>query len=226
MKAKERKFARKLRRTGWSVRAIAQRTGCSKSSISTWVQDIPLTSQQIAQLKSNQDRGRAKAANHPNSPKQVWSKIRSDIMQSAAKEISSTLSPYALKIVGTMLYWAEGYKLGNNIVNFSNSDPTLICLMMCYFRNVCKVPESKFRGAIHIHPHLNKEVALRYWSKISGIPLEQFHKVQTGVSRASKGKRDTLPLGTFNIVISDTRLKSRIKGWINGSKKWADSSVG
>ncbi|MBU4140375.1 MAG: helix-turn-helix domain-containing protein, partial [Candidatus Omnitrophica bacterium] len=37
MKAKERKLARELRRSGWSVRAIAKQVRCSKSSISKWV---------------------------------------------------------------------------------------------------------------------------------------------------------------------------------------------
>ena len=220
MKAEARKFARKFRRSGHSVREIAKQTRCSKSSISKWVRDIPLTSEQIKKLKSNQDKGRAKAANHPNSPKNVWAKIRSNITKSAAGEISSKCSLDTLKVVGSSLYWAEGYKSGLNMVNFCNSDPCMIRLMMDFFKKVCKVPIAKFRGAVHIHPHLDREKAVKFWSKISGIPIKQFHKTQIAVSKASKNKRDTLPLGTFRIVISDTRLKSRIKGWIKGIEKW------
>lgn len=222
MKARERKFARKLRRSGYSVREIAKLTGCSKSSISKWVRDIPLTSSQIKRLKSNQDKGRAKAAQHPNSPKYVWAKIRSSITKSAAEEIPSKYSLNILKIVGSSLYWAEGYKTGLNVVHFSNSNPYMIRLMMEFFKKVCKVPIMKFRGAIHIHPHQDKEKAKRFWSKVSGIPPRQFHKTQVSVSKASKNKRDTLPLGTFAIFICDTRLQSRIKGWIKGIERWID----
>ena len=230
MKAKERKRARKFRRSGWSVRAIAKQIGCSKSSISKWVRDIPLTTEQIARLKSNQDKGRAKAANHPNSPKHVWAKMRNDIKKSASEEISLNYSLYILKIVGSALYWAEGSNSEINMVSFSNSDPYMIGLIMQFFKKVCKVPISKLRGVVHIHPHLDREKARRFWSRISGIPLKQFHKTQIAISRASKNKRDTLPLGTFKIVISDTRLKSKIRGWIEGIKRWvnirADSSAG
>ncbi len=230
MKAKERKLARKLRKFGWSIRAIAKRINCSKSSISDWVSDIPLTAEQIEKLKSNQDKGRAKAANHPNSPKQVQAKIRKDTMNSAAKEIPSKYSRAVLKVVGSALYWGEGAKVGNNSVIFSNSDPYMVGLMMEFFKDICKVHDSKFRGGVQIHPHLDKERAERFWSQISGIPIKQFHKTHLAVSRASKNKRDTLPLGTFKIVISDTRLQSRIKGWIEGMKKWSNrralSSVG
>ncbi|MFH1413589.1 MAG: helix-turn-helix domain-containing protein [Candidatus Omnitrophota bacterium] len=51
MKAEKIREAKELRRRGWSVRAIAQRIHCSKSSVSIWVRGIPLTTQQIERLK-------------------------------------------------------------------------------------------------------------------------------------------------------------------------------
>lgn len=226
MKAKEQKRARKLRSKGFSVREITIKTGCAKSSISKWVRNIPLTIIQIERLKSNQDRGRAKAAQHFNSPKQKWQRIRDDIINQTSKEIVTSCLKANLKIIGAILYWAEGYKATRNMVSFSNSDPAMIKVMMQFFKKVCKVPNIKFRGVVHIHPHLDKNKAEKFWSETSGIPLKQFHKTQTAVSKASKQKKDTLPLGTFNIVISDTCLRAKIEGWLNGISKWAVSSVG
>ena len=65
MKAKERKFARKLRSLGWPLRAISKHVRCSKSAVSGWIADIKLTKEQIEKLRSNQDKARAKAATHP-----------------------------------------------------------------------------------------------------------------------------------------------------------------
>lgn len=230
MRAKERKKARELRKQGLSVREIAKKIKCAKGSVSEWVRDIPLTPEQIERLKSNQDKGRAKAANHPNSPKQAWARIRNDIITDAAREIPLRCPSLTLKLLGAALYWAEGYKAGVNMVNFSNSDPAMVSLMMKFFRLVCRVPENKFHGIIHIHPHLNIKKAEKFWSKVSGIPFKQFHKTQYGISRASQHKRDTLPLGTFRIVICDARLQSKIKGWIQGIEKstdvWAVGAIG
>lgn len=220
MRAAERKEARRLRRQGWSVRSIAKQINCAKSSISVWVRDIPLTPRQIERLKSKQDKARAKAADHPNSPKNVWACIRHDCAMQGVREIPSRCSLTTLKWIGAALYWAEGYKISRNMINFSNSDPRMVALMMKFFRRVCGVPERKFRGTVHIHPHLDKERAERFWSGISGIPRNQFHKAQFGISRASKHKRDTLPLGTFRIVICDARLLWKIKGWIRGIERW------
>lgn len=222
MRAIERKKARELRAQGLSVREIAERIRCAKSSISEWVRDISLTPKQIERLELKQDRARAKAANHPNSPKQKWARIRSNIIDSSKKEIPPKYSLSTLKLIGSALYWAEGYKASVNMINFSNSDPNMIVVMMHFFRRVCKVPENKFRGMVHIHSHLDKEKAKKFWSIVSGIPIKQFHKTQFGISRASKHKRDTLPLGTFRIVICDTCLLSKIKGWIKGIEKWID----
>ncbi len=226
MKAKERKKARALRLQGCSVRAIAQKINCSKSSISTWVRDISLTPKQIEQLRSAQDRGRAKAANHPNSSKFRWARIRQQAICNAKKEIPASFSLNNLKLIGAALYWAEGYTASRNLFIFANSDANMIRLMMFFLKKICKVSPKKLRGGVNIHPHLDILVAQKYWSRISRIPLSQFHRPLLAVSKASKQKRDTLPYGTFRIIVSDVYLCSRIKGYIEGLKSWAISSVG
>ncbi len=226
MKTIEREKARALRRQGLSVRSIAKKINCSKSSISAWVRDIPLTDEQIDKLKSAQDKGRARAANHFNSSKLKWARIRQQAIDLAKKDIPPGCSLNNLKLIGAALYWAEGYTASRNLFVFANTDPCMIKLMMQFLRKVCNVPFNKLRGRVNIHPTLDIESAQRYWSKISGIPLRQFHKPLLAVSIASKQKRKTLPYGTYRIVISDVMLCSRIKGWIEGLKNWAISSVG
>lgn len=229
MKIKEKKLARKLRLKGWSLRAIAAGIKCSKSVVSRWISDIKLTDKQIERLKSNQDKGRARAAKHPNSSRQKWERIRNGIKVESQKDIPGRYSNKLLRMVGAALYWAEGYNAHRAAIIFANTDPDMIKLMMLFFRQVCKVPEPKFRGKVAIHPHLAVRKAEVYWSKISGIPLRQFNKPLLAVSRASKGKRDKLPFGTFSILIGDVYTCSKIKGWIIGLGSWskrADSSVG
>lgn len=226
MKAQERERARALRRQGWSVRSIAKEISCSKSSISVWVRDIPLTKEQINNLKSSQDRARAKAADHPNSSRNKWQQFRQEIISKSKKDIPNNCSLEMLRHVGAALYWAEGYTASRASFVFANVDPAMIKLMLRFLKEACGVKKNKLRGRVNIHPHLNIKAAEIYWSKQSGIPLKQFHKPLLAVSRASKHKRKTLPYGTFRVVISDVVLCSKIKGWIEGLKNWAVSSVG
>ncbi|MBN2097822.1 MAG: hypothetical protein JW714_05045 [Candidatus Omnitrophica bacterium] len=226
MKAKEKKLARKLRRAGWSVRTIAKQIACSKSSISTWVRDIPLTTEQIKRLKSNQDKARAKAAQHPNSPKQKWLRIRTEIAEKSSREIPIKFSKLDLKILGTALYWAEGYNASRHVFLFANSNPNMIKIMMKFLKDICRVPKEKVKGRINIHPHLDLEKAERFWLRVTKISKNNLNKPLLAVSKASKQKRDSLPLGTFNIIVCDVVLASRIKGWIKGLAKWAVGAAG
>ena len=226
MKIKEREQSRLLRKKGWSLNAISKEVGCSKGTISLWIRDIPLTRFQIANLKSAQDKGRAKAANHPNSSKSKWNKIRTEIENQKQAEIPLKPTNADLKMVCAALYWAEGYKKGNALFVFANSDPDMIQLMVKFLVDVCKVPVEKLRGRVNIAPDLDVKDAEKYWSRISHIPTSQFHKPLLAVSKSSKQRRKTLPFGTFRVIISSVYFCSEFRGWINGLKLWTSSSVG
>src|SRR5205085_871476 len=130
----------------------------------------------IAKFTSNRQRARAIGAAHPNAPKQVWQRRREQMICAASQEIGE-LDLESLRLIGAALYWAEGGK-DRNTVYFTNTDPAMVRLMMLFLRKVCCVPEHKFRGIIHIHPHMDAIAALRFWSEQSDIPIKQFYKTQ------------------------------------------------
>jgi len=47
---------------------------------------------------------------------------------------------------------------------------------MRWLRDFCGFPEDKFIGAIWIHDDLNVKAAIRFWSRLTGIPECQFQK--------------------------------------------------
>jgi len=117
--------------------------------------------------------------------------------------------------MGVMLYWAEGGKT-QRLVRFSNGDPEMIKIMMTFFRQVCNVPEHKFRGYIHIHPHLDHKNAEKYWSTITEIPLKQFFKTYRRPNKSSQNKKDSLPYGVLDVYVLDASLFLKITGWAKG----------
>ncbi len=214
MKLEEKILARKLRVEGFSLNEIITKTGFAKGSVSIWVRDIELTKEQKSRLSAKGfnreaiEQRRTTRLTRENARRQI-------IIDSAIKEIGG-ISEETLKFIGIALYWAEGGKTKRGLVRLSNGDPKIIRVAMEFFRRICKVPESKFRGYIHIHPHLSVKSAESYWSSVSGIPLLQFYKTYSKINRSSQNKRDTLPFGTFDITICDTQLFLKIKGWIEG----------
>lgn len=214
MKYAEKQQSIKMRKEGKSIKEIARILHVSKASVSVWVRNVQLSEKVISKLKQRGtsadivERRRLTRLSNEDT-------IRAKQIQDASEEVFN-LSKKELFIIGVMLYWAEGGKTKRGLVRVANSDPKIIQIMMKFFRIICEVPESKFRGHIHIHSHMAKEKAEVFWSEISGIPVSQFFKTYSKPSKASLGKKDSIPFGTFEICICDTRLFLRIKGWMNG----------
>ena len=213
MKYSEKQLARKLRKKGYSIKDIAKRLGVSKSSVSVWVRDISLTPEQVNYLAASphtltaiEKRRVARLVNEERKRNLITLKAKKEIISVTHKE---------LWLMGIMLYWAEGGKT-QRTVRFSNGDPEMIKIMMRFFRNVCHVPEKKFRGYIHIHPHLDPKRAEAYWSTVSGIPLDKFFKTYQKPNASSQNKKDTLPYGVMDIYVLDTKLFLKIVGWSQG----------
>ena len=217
MKIKEKLVTRRLRKQGFSLNEIREKTGFTKSSISLWVRDVELNESQKKELSKKgytnkliEKRRTTRLINEDNR--------RQVIIDGAAKEIDN-ISEKELWLIGVSLYWGEGAKTLRSGLHFSNSNPDMIRVIMEFFRRICLVPENKFRGNIHIHQHLDCKKAEKYWSSISGIPLNQFYKAYRKPSKSSQSKKDNLPFGTFDIYVCNTKLFLKIKGWIEGVHK-------
>ena len=137
---------------------------------------------------------------------------------------------YELLLIGTALYWAEGYKrsrikqgreLTSHAVSLTNSDPNLVRIFLAFLRRVCAVRDDKIRANLRIYKHQNASSLMDFWSKVTEIQKAGFGKIYLGVSKSSKGQRpfNRLPYGTIQIRIYDTQLFHRIMGWIAGIKR-------
>ena len=201
---------------GKSINQIVEETGFSKASVSLWVRDITLSDQQKRQILKN---GRSVGSIEKRRVSRLVNenKKRQRIIGEAKRDFH-TISIDQLKLIGAILYLGEGGKTRQGIVRIANSDPFVIKIMMNFFRNVCNVPEGKFRLAVHTFAHADVNKTEEYWSNITKVPRSQFHKTYIKPSSASLHKRDTLPFGTVDIYVCDTKLFLTIMGWIDKIK--------
>ncbi|HEY4513640.1 MAG TPA: hypothetical protein VJH06_03985 [Candidatus Paceibacterota bacterium] len=217
MKIEEKEKARTLRKRGYSINQIVKEAGFSKASVSLWVRDIILTKEQKKGLSG---RGRSVESIERRRINRLFNeKAKRQITIDNAKKDYSNISLEELKLIGIILYLGEGGKTERGTARVSNSDPEVIKIMMRFFREICNVPEEKFRGNVHTFAYADVEKTEKYWAKISGIPKKQFHKTYIKPSSASLQKRFTLPYGTFSINVCDTKLFLTIQGWIERIKE-------
>jgi len=181
------------------------------------VRDIVLTE---AQKKNISEHGRSVESIERRRIVRLFNEqAKRQVIFDKAKEDYNSISLEELKLIGIVLYLGEGGKTERGTARLSNADPAVIKIMMRFFREVCGVQEGKFRGNVHTFAHADVEKTEKYWSKVTGIPRNQFQKTYIKASSASLKKRYTLPYGTFSINVSDTQLFLIIMGWIEKIKE-------
>lgn len=205
----------KLRLLGKSYNEIVDVVGVSKGTLSYWFKNNNKLDKIKTQNISKAKKQWALNITKYNKERSKRCRLKWETDQLSAKKDIKTINNKELLILGTALYWAEGYKRGNWNVIFCNSDPNMNKIMMKYFTTICKVSKSKIKAQIHIHNDNDYPQALSYWSKTLSLPKQQFQRPLTLLSKSSKGKMPhRLPYGTLRIRINDVELLNKIKGWI------------
>lgn len=122
-----------------------------------------------------------------------------------------------LKMAGTMLYWAEGYKnLSKNIrggtIDLANSDPKMIAVFLQFLRKICGIKEDKLRVQLYCYSNQNTDFLKKYWSELTKIPINQFIKpyIREDFKEEKIGK---MRHGLVHIRYSDKKLFLQIKKW-------------
>lgn len=206
MKSAEKQRALSLRAQGLSYNDILKEVGVSKSTISLWLRDIPLSDNQIANLANKFRAGREKFSRSMHSTRDArWAAYHRE-----AENEYAVLSQDPQFMFGLALYIGEGSKTKQNDLCLTNCDPRVIQKAIAFFLSI-GVPYSSLRCGLHLHPGLCVEAAEYHWRNIAGLPASQFHKTTPFISRASAGKKGNLQMfGTCQLYASHTKTRQKL----------------
>lgn len=184
-----------LRKKGWSYNDIKNRLNVSKSTLSHWLRDIPYNPNETVLKRIAQGTANSNATRYENKAKSIADGRK------FGKDAVAKLTERDLFMLGLGLYIGEGSKLYENI-EIINANPEVIKLSVKWFTDIFKVPPQNFKLSIHLYPDTSQQEALKFWSKVSGIPIKQFGKTQVDSrENKSKMKKRKLPHGTANLKI-------------------------
>ncbi|MFF1514896.1 hypothetical protein [Streptomyces sp. NPDC058305] len=220
--------ARELRLQGWTYDRIQLELGCSKSSISLWVRDLPTPERR----KRTREEASAIAKRGWEVTMRLRDEERRRTKEAAAAEIGA-LSDRELFLLGVGLYWAEGSKtkphLTQERVTFINSDPRMIEVYLAWLRLLGVTPD-RLRLHVHIHETGDVEGAERFWTELVGTDATALgktylkrHKPKTNRKNLGQDYRGCLVIR----VLGSAELYRRIEGWWYGivlSAREADPS--
>ncbi|MFF5286786.1 hypothetical protein [Streptomyces sp. NPDC013171] len=165
--------ARELRLQGWTYDRIQVELGCSKSSISLWVRDLPKPERKRTHEEASEI---ARRGWEPTMRRREEN--RRSVKRAAAEEIGA-MSERELFLLGVGLYWAEGTKdkphARRERVTFVNSDPGMIRVFTAWLDLLGVEPERR-RYYVMIHETADTGSAERYWGDLVGVAPSEFGK--------------------------------------------------
>lgn len=198
MKKNFKEIAINMRRAGYSYALIRRSVPVSKSTLTVWLRDIPYQPNGIVQ---NRIMGAAQNIF-------LWQQERKrksiDRARKFAKETLGSLSKRDLLLFGLGVYVGEGSKT-QGVPKIVNSDPEVICLAVLWFNRVFGVPMENFSVSVHIYPDDNERNTVVFWSKKTGIPMNQFGKTQVDTRVKKTKKRGMLRHGTAHVRVRAAR---------------------
>lgn len=219
--------ALKARIAGKSYNEIRDSLGVPKSTLSSWFKQVVLSDKARERLDSRMRSEGSKRLIILNKLQTHRAEQRAHEAHVSAKKKIPVLTERDLLIIGTVLYWAEGYKRlkvkdgkerMSHTISFVNADPAMVKAFLRFLREVLEVSPDEIHLTMRLYPHIGEEAARSFWMNVTGLPSARFHKTTNMISIASKGKRpyNRLPYGTLQVAVYDTAKFHHLLGLIEG----------
>lgn len=205
-----------LRKEGYSYNYIINQLPVSKSTLSEWLRDIDFVpNKHTIEIIGN---ARVAAGNYKH-------KLKIESLNNArtqAKHDIGILSGRDIMMLGLGVYIGEGGKT-MGLTRIINSDPKIIKLAIKWLAVSFGAEIKHLKIRLYLYPDNNEKDSIKYWSKQTGVPVNQFFKStidrRTDKKLSNKGK---LPHGTAHMSVKSlgnkdfgVYLHRRITAWID-----------
>ncbi|MFJ5722180.1 hypothetical protein [Streptomyces sp. NPDC093149] len=212
-----REKARELRRQGMTYDRIQVELGCSKSSISLWVRDLP----RPVRTRTPAEQARLAARlrwEHEMALRDAERQRTKD----AAKDEVGTMTDRELFLAGVALYWAEGTKDKpydrRETVTFVNSDAGVIQVYLAWL-SLLGIEPGRLRFRLSIHETAGVRDAERFWAELIGVDASTFQRATLKKHNPKTVRKNTGDSyrGCLIVRVSQgAELYRRIEGWWYG----------
>lgn len=204
---RDREKAIVLRKQGESYSQIKKSLGISKSTLSYWLRDYPLSKQRIRELRDwNEQR--------IERYRETMRKKKEERLRECYKKQKKLIFPFSsreLFISGLFLYWGEGGKKREAMLGISNTDPAVIKFFIFWCAHSLGVPRNKFRIYLHLYTDMDIDDEINYWSELLKLPRSQFGEPYIKKNSSLRiNHKGAFGHGTCNVSIGNARLAERI----------------
>ncbi len=198
--------ALKLRKEGMSYSQIKQKIGVSKSTLSGWLKEYPLSKERILELTSKSERRIEKY-------RETMRRKREERLQ-IVYEKEKKILPFDTReilIFGLGLYWGEGAKARGASLSMSNTDPSLIKFFIFWLIKSFSIAKENLKVNLQLYKDMDVEKEIYFWQNVLGLSRKQFNKpyIKESPLKAINHKGG-FGHGTCNVYIGSVNLSERV----------------
>lgn len=166
----DKETARTLRKQGMSYSEIRERLDVSKSTLSVWLRDMPLSEKRINELRARAPRRIERFRATMKAKKDAR---RTEVFSKVAKDIEDSTNTSF--VAGFYLYWGEGTKTAEYTVSLTNSDPSMMQAFIQWL-DLLGVDRTRLKVKLHLYIDQNEEQVKKKWAVALTIPLRNFNR--------------------------------------------------
>jgi len=195
-----------------SYSEIKDKLGVSKSTLSYWLKDYPLSDNRVLELRQKGwKKGEASREKYRNTMREKKETKRIVVYEQERKRLCS-LSDETLYVAGLMLYSAEGGKKDMYRITLANTDPAIILFFVKWLDMFFGIESEKLRFQLHLYENMNISKEEKFWENTLGnIKKSQFYKTQIrSLKKGSFTYEGSHGHGTCSIFVSNRDKKVRL----------------
>ncbi len=195
-----------LRKQGKSYSDILKIVKVSKSSLSLWLKDVPLTPIQKSGLADR----RKKAVETYRATMKFKHQNKLDVYYDNQVKKLLPLSEKELMIAGLFLYSGEGNKVSRGSLNITNTDPSVVKFSLYWITKCLKVDINSIHIKLHLYSDMNIDESIDFWSRELKISKNHFAKPYIKKTKRADIDQKGYGHGTCGIWVHNTVLKENV----------------
>jgi transcriptional regulator with XRE-family HTH domain len=207
-----------MRKKGMSYNQIKEKLDVSKSTLSGWLSDFPLSEKRIRELRDNNPIRIEHYRNTMRKKKEIklleaYNKVSENIY---------TLNKREIFLTGLFLYWGEGSKTRTAVSALSNTDPAVLMFYIKWLKNF-GVKKKNLKAKLQLYQDMNVKNLTKYWSRKLRIPVSSFNKPYVKESNFSGlTYKSGFGKGTCMVWVANRELNDYI---LMGIKRLQDMNI-
>ena len=220
MRVFDKRQAIEMRLSGATYSHIKNKIGVSKSTLSDWLKNIELTSDQINAIKKESISRRVE--NYIKATQKRRRKISREYYEQEKRKLLP-LSQRDLLITGLFLYLGEGAKVNRSRIQITNSDPSIIKFSIFWIINALGIEKNKLRIQLHLYTDMNIENEINFWQNVTTLSRSQFIKPYIKKASSQRIDHPSFGHGTCSVYCNNAKIKDEIMA---GIRVILDSIIG